>query len=133
MLILKEFDLGLQTEEMVCLVKLPVTSLLVYNLTCDGLIFFSVTIDFVGELYLSFFNLNSEETIISVNVSSSGLVNALPGKNLTQPSSSITCTYSEVWSGKEYGVVKETISANVVAHGCVLFVINCKSSSMFSQ
>ncbi|RZC48959.1 hypothetical protein C5167_017384 [Papaver somniferum] len=61
-----------------------------------------------GELYLSFFNLNSQETTITVRVSSLGLLNSLPVKNSTAASS--TCTYNEVWSRKEFGILKETIS-----------------------
>ncbi|KAI3960441.1 hypothetical protein MKX01_025611, partial [Papaver californicum] len=44
-----------------------------------------------GELYLSFFNLNSRETTITVRVSSLGLPNSLPLKNSTAASS--TCTW----------------------------------------
>ncbi|KAI3913571.1 hypothetical protein MKW92_004554 [Papaver armeniacum] len=84
-----------------------------------------------GELYLSFFNLNSQETTITVRVSSLGLLNSLPVKNSTAASS--TCTYNEVWSRKEFGILKETISANIAPHGCALFVIDCKSFTRLSQ
>ncbi|KAI3991714.1 hypothetical protein MKX01_038112 [Papaver californicum] len=84
-----------------------------------------------GELYLSFFNLNSQEATITVRVSSLGLSNSLSVKNLSAASS--TCTYNEVWSRKEYGILKETISANVAPHGWALFVINCKPVTRLSQ
>lgn len=84
-----------------------------------------------GELYLSFFNLNSQEITITVRVSSLGMLNSLPVKNSTAASS--TCTYNEVWSRKEFGILKETISANIAPHGSALFVIDCKSFTRLSQ
>ncbi|XP_026442401.1 alpha-galactosidase-like [Papaver somniferum] len=84
-----------------------------------------------GELYLAFFNLNSQETMITVRVSSLGLLNSLPVKNSTAASSA--CTYNEVWSRKEFGILKVTVSANIAPHGCALFVIDCKSFRRLSQ
>ncbi|PSS04579.1 Alpha-galactosidase [Actinidia chinensis var. chinensis] len=72
-----------------------------------------------GEIYLAFFNLNSEKTKISAK--KSDLAKALPGKNLTN----VSWMYKEVWSGKDMGEVKESISMEVEKHGCVLFVLNC--------
>ncbi|KAL5759970.1 hypothetical protein ACOSP7_018473 [Xanthoceras sorbifolium] len=72
-----------------------------------------------GELYVAFFNLNTEKTVISTNISS--LAKALPGKNLNRAS----CKCREVWSGKDYGVIKQSISTTVEKHGCALFVLNC--------
>ncbi|KAF8390520.1 hypothetical protein HHK36_025047 [Tetracentron sinense] len=72
-----------------------------------------------GEIFVSFFNLSPEKMVISAKISD--LAKALPGRNLINAS----CTYREVWSAKDYGVTKYSISAEVDTHGCALFVLNC--------
>ncbi|KAI9169986.1 hypothetical protein LWI28_020612 [Acer negundo] len=72
-----------------------------------------------GEIYVAFFNLNTEKTVISTSISD--LAKALPRENLNRAS----CKCREVWSGKDYGVIKQSISTAVETHGCVLFVLNC--------
>eukprot|EP00258_Populus_trichocarpa_P050230 XP_024466249.1 uncharacterized protein LOC7477078 isoform X2 [Populus trichocarpa] len=72
-----------------------------------------------GEIYVALFNLNSEKTVISATISD--LTKALPGKNLNATS----CFGREVWSGKDFGEIKDSISMEVEMHGCALFVLNC--------
>ncbi|PIA51625.1 hypothetical protein AQUCO_01100466v1 [Aquilegia coerulea] len=72
-----------------------------------------------GEIYLSFFNLSSRKMVISAKVSDLNRVH--PWRSLHQGS----CTYREVWTGKDYGVAKETISLAVAKHGCALLVLRC--------
>lgn len=73
-----------------------------------------------GEIYVAFFNLNPEKTVISAKISD--LEKALPGKtNLNEAS----CKSREVWSGKDFGVTELSISMAVEMHGSALFVLNC--------
>lgn len=76
-----------------------------------------------GEIYLAFFNLNPEKTTISASISD--LAKALPGRNLKVGS----CKGSEVWSGKDLGIIGGSVSMTVEMHGCALFVLKCISSS----
>ncbi|XP_073268175.1 probable alpha-galactosidase B isoform X3 [Populus alba] len=72
-----------------------------------------------GEIYVALFNLNSEKTVISARISD--LTKALPGRN----SKATSCHGREVWSGKDFGEIKDSISMEVEIHGCALFVLNC--------
>ncbi|XP_061976096.1 alpha-galactosidase-like isoform X3 [Populus nigra] len=72
-----------------------------------------------GEIYVALFNLNSEKTVISATISD--LTKAFPGRNLNATS----CYGREVWSGKDFGEIKDSISMEVEIHGCALFVLNC--------
>ncbi|KAK9276979.1 hypothetical protein L1049_006518 [Liquidambar formosana] len=72
-----------------------------------------------GEIYVAFFNLNPQRTVISAKISD--LAKALPDRKLNEDS----CKCSEVWSEKDLGVVKQSISMAVNVHGCALFVLNC--------
>ncbi|KAJ6431083.1 hypothetical protein OIU84_018556 [Salix udensis] len=72
-----------------------------------------------GEIYVALFNLNSEKTVISATISD--LTKALPGRSLNATS----CHGTEVWSGKDFGKIKDSISMEVEIHGCALFVLNC--------
>ncbi|KAJ4710990.1 Alpha-galactosidase [Melia azedarach] len=72
-----------------------------------------------GEIYVAFFNLNNEKTVISAKLSDLG--KALPSKNIN----GYSCKGREVWSGKDYGVLEKSISAAIEMHGCALFVLNC--------
>lgn len=72
-----------------------------------------------GEIYVAFFNLNPEKTVISAKVSD--MAKVFPGKNLNQTS----CKGREIWSGKDFGVTKDSISMAVEIHGSALFVLNC--------
>ncbi|KAG5236188.1 alpha-galactosidase [Salix suchowensis] len=72
-----------------------------------------------GEVYVALFNLNSEKTVISATISD--LTGALPGRSLNATS----CHGTEVWSGKDLGEIKDSISMEVEMHGCALFVLNC--------
>ncbi|KAK8529364.1 hypothetical protein V6N13_102287 [Hibiscus sabdariffa] len=71
-----------------------------------------------GEIYLAFFNLNSEKTVISANLAD--ITKVFPWKNIKGAS----CKYHEIWSG-ESGVTEELISIAVEKHGCSLFVLTC--------
>ena len=72
-----------------------------------------------GEIYVAFFNLNQETTVISAKISD--MNKALPKRNLNITS----CGGTEVWSGKYIRAIKDSISTAVDAHGCALFVLNC--------
>ncbi|XP_011042388.1 PREDICTED: alpha-galactosidase-like isoform X3 [Populus euphratica] len=72
-----------------------------------------------GEIYVALFNLNSEKTVTSATISD--LTKALPGRNLKATS----CHGREVWSGKDFGEIKDSISMELEMHGCALFALNC--------
>ncbi|XP_044494166.1 uncharacterized protein LOC123217298 isoform X2 [Mangifera indica] len=72
-----------------------------------------------GEIYVAFFNLNSDRTAISTKISD--LAKALPGKILNTG----LCRGQEVWSGKDFGVLKDSMLIEVEAHGTALLVLNC--------
>lgn len=70
-----------------------------------------------GEIYLAFFNLNNQVTEMSAKISDiTKAIHATSSK----------CTGREVWSAKNLGAIKDSISLSVKAHGCALFVLNCK-------
>ncbi|KAI5658367.1 hypothetical protein M9H77_27160 [Catharanthus roseus] len=73
-----------------------------------------------GEIYLAFFNLNPQKTVISTKIPH--LAKSLPGRALHHAS----CTCNELWSGRNFGVIKDTLSIEVEPHGCALFTLNCK-------
>ncbi|CAL9193609.1 unnamed protein product [Musa hybrid cultivar] len=79
-----------------------------------------------GEIYLSFFNLNSQTTVISAKISDIGKV--LSGEFL----GNATCKCTEVWSGHKFGQVNQ-ISMAVTRHGCALFVLDCTDQFQFSK
>ncbi|THG01101.1 hypothetical protein TEA_019541 [Camellia sinensis var. sinensis] len=126
MLVLEEFALGLLQEEEEHHREGVIVG--VHNATpCD----ISKNIQLVlgemvelgptqGELYVAFFNLNSEKTVISAKLSD--LAKALPSKHLNN----VSCTCKEVWSGKDMGEVKHSISMAIEMHGCALFILHCK-------
>ncbi|MED6168264.1 hypothetical protein PIB30_010325 [Stylosanthes scabra] len=70
-----------------------------------------------GEVYVAFFNLNEEKTVISTKASYLG--NALAGRSIS------SCKGKEVWSGKQVITTQGTLSAEVENHGSALFVLNC--------
>lgn len=72
-----------------------------------------------GEIYLAFFNLDSMSRKMTVEISDLGKV---LGRNLLEKN---PCSYTEVWSGKNFGPVKEEISAVVHSHGSMVFEIIC--------
>ena len=72
-----------------------------------------------GEIYLAFFNLNSGKTVASAKLSD--IAKAFPDENLNLES----CKCSEAWSGKDFGVIQDSISVEIETHGCSLFVLNC--------
>ncbi|KAL0925564.1 hypothetical protein M5K25_003914 [Dendrobium thyrsiflorum] len=72
-----------------------------------------------GEIYLSFFNLSPATTTLSAKIGD--LSKVLSSRFLTNNS----CNCSEVWSGKDYGLVEGTLSITVKGHGCALFVLKC--------
>ncbi|KAJ6809338.1 uncharacterized protein M6B38_160205 [Iris pallida] len=74
-----------------------------------------------GEIYLAFFNLESERTRISADI---GDLEKSLGRRFTGTGS---CNCSEVWTGTHLGIVDGTLSTLVEPHGCSLFVLNCES------
>ncbi|XP_066356946.1 probable alpha-galactosidase B isoform X2 [Miscanthus floridulus] len=72
-----------------------------------------------GEIYLAFFNLDSVSRKMTVQISDLGKV--LKRTFLKEH----LCSCTEVWSGKNFGPVKEEISAVVNSHGSMVFEIIC--------
>ncbi|XP_054821332.1 uncharacterized protein LOC129320140 isoform X2 [Prosopis cineraria] len=70
-----------------------------------------------GQIYVAFFNLNEEKTMISMELSD--LVKVLPGTDFS------SCKCKEVWSGKDIVIVEGKLSLAVAKHGCALFVLHC--------
>ncbi|KAK4256651.1 hypothetical protein QN277_006348 [Acacia crassicarpa] len=70
-----------------------------------------------GQIYVAFFNLNEEKTVISTEMSD--LAKVLPGRDFS------SCKCKEVWSGKDIVIVEGKLSMVVAKHGCALFVMNC--------
>ncbi|KAK4429763.1 putative alpha-galactosidase [Sesamum alatum] len=75
-----------------------------------------------GEIYVAFFNLDDDKAEVSMRIAD--LAKAFPGKNF----STASCKCREEWSGKDFGVVRDSLSAQVEIHGCALFVLNCTYS-----
>ncbi|KAK4789447.1 hypothetical protein SAY86_016751 [Trapa natans] len=71
-----------------------------------------------GEIYLAFFNLDSQKTTISAQVADIGEV---LGKDLRDA----TCRYFELWNDLDLGTVTQTISYTVEFHDAALFVLYC--------
>lgn len=72
-----------------------------------------------GEIYLAFFNLNSDKTLMSTTISD--IAKALPRGN--QPYTSCACT--ELWTGTNFGFVTSSVSMVVQPHGSSLFTLSC--------
>ncbi|KAG2589045.1 hypothetical protein PVAP13_5NG389200 [Panicum virgatum] len=72
-----------------------------------------------GEIYLAFFNLDSTGRKMAARISDLGLVlrRALLRKHL--------CRCTEVWSGKNFSLTKDEISAVVNPHASMVFEIIC--------
>eukprot|EP00249_Psilotum_nudum_P018943 c27030_g1_i1 orf=360-2276(+) len=80
-----------------------------------------------GEYYVAFFNLGPEPSVISIP-----LVNIIKGTSAAKldildrrSTSDYQCTGSEVWSSDNLGLIGETLSAQVLSHGCALFSLQC--------
>ncbi|KAK4264966.1 hypothetical protein QN277_026077 [Acacia crassicarpa] len=69
-----------------------------------------------GEVYVAFFNLNEQKTVISAKASD--LAKVIPGTYNA-------CKCREVWSGKAISTRDGTLSAEVEMHGCALLVLDC--------
>ncbi|CAN4124031.1 unnamed protein product [Withania somnifera] len=70
-----------------------------------------------GEIYLAFFNLNNKVTEMSAKISDiTRAIHATSSK----------CTGREAWSATNLGAIQDSISMPVKAHGCAVFVLNCK-------
>ena len=72
---------------------------------------------FLGEVYLAFFNVNTDQT--EITAMTSDMARVLPGKNLS------SCMCHELWSGRDCGVLKQSLSKAVASHGCELFIMFC--------
>ncbi|KAL8534819.1 hypothetical protein ACS0TY_010742 [Phlomoides rotata] len=75
-----------------------------------------------GEIYVAFFNLDNEKAEVSMRIADLG--KALPRKKID----SASCKCREEWTGKEFGVIKGSVSTQLEIHGSALFVLNCKSA-----
>uniref|UniRef100_A0A0D9V1K8 Alpha-galactosidase n=1 Tax=Leersia perrieri TaxID=77586 RepID=A0A0D9V1K8_9ORYZ len=72
-----------------------------------------------GEIYLAFFNTDSMSRKITARISD---LKKVVGRTFIRKD---TCSFSEVWSGRNFGPVKEEISAVVNSHGSMVFEITC--------
>ncbi|XP_027335111.1 uncharacterized protein LOC113849411 [Abrus precatorius] len=70
-----------------------------------------------GEVYVAFFNLSEQKTVISAQMSD--LAKVLPGRDFS------SCEGSELWSEDDTEIIQGTLSASVEMHGSALFVLNC--------
>ncbi|XP_019464188.1 PREDICTED: uncharacterized protein LOC109362678 isoform X2 [Lupinus angustifolius] len=70
-----------------------------------------------GEVYVAFFNLSEQKTLIYAQISN--LAKVLPGRSFN------SCKGKELWSGKDIVTKEKTLSIEVEIHGCALFVLNC--------
>ncbi|XP_061372288.1 uncharacterized protein LOC133314780 isoform X2 [Gastrolobium bilobum] len=70
-----------------------------------------------GEIYVAFFNLSENKTVISAQTAD--LAKVLPGRDFS------SCKSTEVWSGKDLVITQGTLSIEVEIHGSALFVLNC--------
>ncbi|CAO2170187.1 unnamed protein product [Urochloa humidicola] len=76
-----------------------------------------------GEIYLAFFNLDSTSRKIAARISDLGKV--LGRAFLILKKRTHVCSCTEVWSGKNFSLTKEEISAVVNPHGSLVFEIIC--------
>ncbi|OEL33034.1 hypothetical protein BAE44_0005946 [Dichanthelium oligosanthes] len=72
-----------------------------------------------GEIYLAFFNLDSTSRKMTARISD--LAKVLRRTSLRKH----LCSFTEVWSGKNFSLTKEEISAVVNPHGSMVFEIIC--------
>ncbi|KAJ0989461.1 hypothetical protein J5N97_007817 [Dioscorea zingiberensis] len=72
-----------------------------------------------GEIYLAFFNLYNEKTKISTKVEDFA--------KILKGNFSSNCSYDgrEIWTGKQFYMVNDTLSMMVEKHGSALFVLTC--------
>ncbi|KAL1289945.1 hypothetical protein HN51_058315 [Arachis hypogaea] len=70
-----------------------------------------------GEVYVAFFNLNEQKTVISAQISD--IAKVLPGTDLS------SCEGTELWSGSDVVISQGALSTAVEAHGNALFVLSC--------
>lgn len=70
-----------------------------------------------GEVYVAFFNLSEQKTVISAQTSD--LAKFLPDRNFG------SCQGSEVWSGDAIEITQGTFSTAVEIHGTALIVLDC--------
>lgn len=74
---------------------------------------------FTGEIYLSFFNLNSDTAIISAKIKD--LAKSVPANYLGNGS----CKCYEVWGAEYCRIRDETITKTLDGHGSALFLLIC--------
>uniref|UniRef100_A0A0E0JJK6 Alpha-galactosidase n=1 Tax=Oryza punctata TaxID=4537 RepID=A0A0E0JJK6_ORYPU len=72
-----------------------------------------------GEIYLAFFNLDSTSRKITARISD---LKRVLGSTFIRKD---MCSCTEVWSGRNFGGLKEEISAVVKSHGSMVFEITC--------
>ncbi|KAH0832610.1 LOW QUALITY PROTEIN: hypothetical protein HID58_092480 [Brassica napus] len=74
-----------------------------------------------GEVYVAFFNLNPVKTTVSAKISD--IAKALQNKTHLEEAS---CKSHEIWSGKDFGPTKDSITIQVESHGPALFILMSK-------
>lgn len=74
-------------------------------------------------MYVAFFNLNPVKTTVSAKISD--IAKALENKTHLEGASS--CKGHELWSGKDFGPTKDSVTIQVESHGPALFVLHCSS------
>ncbi|CAA0829519.1 Melibiase family protein [Striga hermonthica] len=72
-----------------------------------------------GEIYVAIFNSNHNESEVSMRIKDLGMV--LSDRDFEGAS----CKCREEWSGKDFGVVKDTLSIKLDIHDVALFVLDC--------
>ncbi|GER53660.1 alpha-galactosidase/alpha-n-acetylgalactosaminidase [Striga asiatica] len=72
-----------------------------------------------GEIYVAIFNSNHHESEVSMRIKDLGMV--LSDRDFEGAS----CKCREEWSGKDFGVVKDTLSIKLDMHDVALFVLDC--------
>lgn len=89
------------------------------NSTCAITVYILLCWMSAGEIYLSFFNLNSDTAIISAKIKD--LAKSVPANYLSKGS----CKCYEVW-GAEYCRIRDgTITKTLDGHGSALFLLIC--------
>ncbi|KAK7247378.1 hypothetical protein RIF29_42260 [Crotalaria pallida] len=69
-----------------------------------------------GELYVAFFNLSEQKTVIYAKTS---YLAKVLGRRIN------SCKGKEVWSAKNIVTTQDTLSMEVEIHGCALFILYC--------
>jgi hypothetical protein len=72
-----------------------------------------------GEIYMAFFNLDSTNRKLTARISD---LEKVLGTSFVRKHS---CSCTDVWSGRDLGLLNEEVSAVVNPHGSVVFELMC--------